>query len=269
MRYNINQIDFEIETLHSELLLEVLIPEQIGLLNIKNSPFAQGLYFSEPIKTICKDNNIEEGQFFDYFKIYIVSNSKIIITNDKTQDSPSTYFIDFEYLEMLQYCHLLHEIEMQRIIKVNNDKLIKYRIPFVVYDEFIVKINQKFKINNQLDNNFLYHIGTDQYGNSSFRKSNKFTIYKTCLPFKYFNHDNINNVFSFMQYNYISIWKSCIANKGLITRMGTINKIADQLIESISKINIQIENEVIKRNKEMIEKITSKYSHAGQQDNIN
>ena len=72
-----------------------------------------------------------------------------------------------------------------------------------------------------------------------------------------------------MQYNYISIWKSCIANKGLITRMGTINKIADQLIESISKINIQIENEVIKRNKEMIEKITSKYSNAGQQDNIN
>ena len=58
MRYNINQIDFEIETLHSELLLEVLIPEQIGLLNIKNSPFAQGLYFSEPIKTIIlkKDN---------------------------------------------------------------------------------------------------------------------------------------------------------------------------------------------------------------------
>ena len=51
--------------------------------------------------------------------------------------------------------------------------------------------------------------------------------------------------------------------------MGTINKIADQLIESISKINIQIENEVIKRNKEMIEKITSKYSNAGQQDNIN
>ena len=27
--------------------------------------------------------------------------------------------------------------------------------------------------------------------------------------------------------------------------------------------------EVIKRNKEMIEKITSKYSNAGQQDNIN